>query len=136
MSTTQRLPGATRRARQLRQQDNPAEASMWVAMKDRRLGGFKFVRQFPIGPYFADFLCREGKLVVEIDGSQHVDCATDRVRDEFMRRLGYSVLRVWSGDVMRNRDGVCETILLVLKGEFKADTVAADLRFVSGLPLT
>jgi very-short-patch-repair endonuclease len=85
----QRQYGQTERARELRQQENPAEASMWVALKDRKLGGYKFVRQLPIGPYFADFVCRSAKLVVEIDGSQHVDSSYDRQRDAFI--LGWAM---------------------------------------------
>ncbi len=71
VSRSRRKTG-TIRARTLRQADNDAEAMMWSALKAKRLGGHKFVRQFPIGPYFADFLCRKHRLVVEIDGSQHV----------------------------------------------------------------
>ena len=103
---------------------------MWTALKARGLDGHKFVRQFPIGPYFADFLHCGKKLVVEIDGSQHVDCARDRVRDEYMRDAGYSVIRFWSADVLKNRDAVCETILAALDGRLADDIIASDLRFV------
>ncbi len=103
---------------------------MWNMLKGKQLGGYKFVRQFPMGPYFADFAQRQFRLVVEVDGSQHVDSAYDRRRDEFMRQQGYSVLRVWSGDVLRDREMVCETILRALGGEYREDVVSADLRFV------
>ncbi len=103
---------------------------MWAALKAKRLGGYKFVRQFPIGPYFADFLCRKHRLVVEIDGSQHVDNAYDRVRDEFMRDAGFSVIRFWSTDVLRQRNVACETILAALDGRLSEDIAASDLRFV------
>jgi very-short-patch-repair endonuclease len=125
----------TTRARGLRQQDNPAEAMMWIALKDRRLGGFKFVRQFPIGPYFADFACRARKLVLEIDGSQHVECCYDRRRDAFMRKAGYSVLRVWSVDVLQRRDDVCASLLVALQG-LQEEVVAADLRYMKARSLT
>src|SRR5687767_14470999 len=68
---SRRKPGSTKRARGLRQGDNQAEALLWLELKRRTLGGFKFTRQLPVGPYFADFACREKWLVVEIDGSQH-----------------------------------------------------------------
>ncbi|RVL14378.1 endonuclease domain-containing protein, partial [Sinorhizobium meliloti] len=61
----------TERARGLRQSDNDAEALLWSELRDRRLNGFKFVRQVAVGPYFADFACRDERLVVEVDGSQH-----------------------------------------------------------------
>ncbi len=103
---------------------------MWNMLKGKQLGGYKFVRQFPMGPYFADFAQRQFRLVVEVDGSQHVDSSRDRRRDEYMRERGYSVLRVWSGDVLRDRETVCETILRVLRGEFREDVVSAEVRFV------
>jgi very-short-patch-repair endonuclease len=114
----------------LRQSENTPEAAIWAALKAKQLGGHKFVRQFPLGPYFADFLCREKKLVVEVDGSQHVDNSHDRVRDEYMRAAGYSVIRFWSVDVLKNRDAVCETILAALDGRLSEDVVTSDLRFV------
>ena len=49
----------TNRARSLRKADNDAEQALWSALKNRQLNGAKFTRQFPIGPYFADFACRE-----------------------------------------------------------------------------
>ena len=129
-SHSRRKRESTIRARALRQADNGAEAAMWTALKARGLGGHKFVRQFPIGPYFADFLHRGQKLVIEVDGSQHVENARDRVRDEYMRNAGYSVIRFWSTDVLKNRAAVCDTILAALDGRISSDIVAADLRFV------
>ncbi len=130
VSRSRRKSGTTARARNLRQADNDAEAVMWDALKAKRLGDYKFVRQFPIGPYFADFLCRKHRLVVEIDGSQHVENTYDRVRDENMCSAGFSVIRFWSGDVLRQRNVVCETILAALDGRLSEDIVASDLRYV------
>jgi very-short-patch-repair endonuclease len=130
----QRKYGQTERARELRQQENPAEASMWVALKDRKLDGHKFVRQLPIGPYFADFACRSAKLVVEIDGSQHVDSSYDRRRDAFISRLGYAILRIPSTRVLRQRSEVCDAILAVLDGRIIENTEAIDMRFIRPSP--
>lgn len=105
---------------------------MWNELKDRRLNGFKFVRQFPIGPYFADFLCRQKRLVVEIDGSQHQGSDYDRRRDEFMQQEGFSVLRFWNEDVLTQLDQVLETIVAALDGRLRNDIVASDLRVVIG----
>jgi very-short-patch-repair endonuclease len=127
---SRRKTGTTGRARDLRQNDNQAEATLWLELKRSRLGGFKFTRQFPIGPYFADFCCRKRKLVVEIDGSQHADSAHDRRRDEFMRLRGYSILRLWSHDVLKHRSSVCETILAALEGRLTGKIVASDLRLL------
>ena len=80
-------------ARRLRQSDNDAESVLWEELRARRLNDYKFVRQFPIGRYFADFACRERRLVVEVDGSQHADDLRDRHRDAFMVGEGWSILR-------------------------------------------
>jgi len=72
---------------------------------------FKFVRQEPIGPYVADFVCRDHKLVLEVDGGQHAESARDAARDRFLRGEGYRILRFWNTDVLQNREGVLSAIL-------------------------
>jgi very-short-patch-repair endonuclease len=75
----------------LRQSQTPAEASLWRALREHGLGGFKFVRQEPIGPYFADFVCRDEKLVIEIDGATHSTdekIRRDTRRTEFLEARG------------------------------------------------
>ena len=107
----------TKRARRLRQSDNDAETALWMELRGRRLNGHKFVRQFPIGNYFADFACRECGLVVEVDGSQHAEISkAEDERNRFLRHEGYVVVRYWNSEVMRNIDGV----LLDLLGKLKA----------------
>jgi very-short-patch-repair endonuclease len=118
------------RARELRHGDNMAEAMLWNELQAKQLGGYKFVRQMPLGPYFADFACRSARLVVELDGSQHADDKRDRRRDAFMRTQGYSVLRFWSSDAVKDTGSVCETILAALDGRLSEDVVASDLRYV------
>jgi very-short-patch-repair endonuclease len=127
---SRRSPEKIARARALRHGDNQAEATLWNELKAKRLGGYKFVRQIPIGPYFADFACRSKKLVVELDGSQHTDSSYDRRRDEFMRGEGFSVARFWNVDVIKSRQSVCETILAALEERLHRDVIASDLRFV------
>jgi len=129
-SRSRRKAGTTERARDLRQRDNQTEALLWLELKRSKLGGHKFTRQFPIGPYFADFCCRKSKLIIEIDGSQHADNDYDRRRDEFMRTVGYSILRFWNHDALKHRTSVCETILAALDGRLSEGIIAADLRFV------
>jgi very-short-patch-repair endonuclease len=127
---SRRKPGTTARARNLRQRDNRAEALLWLDLKRRKLGGWKFTRQFPIGPFFADFCCREARLVVELDGSHHADSAYDRRRDEFMRQHGFSILRFWSHEILKQRRAISETILAALSGHLAENVVASDLHFV------
>jgi very-short-patch-repair endonuclease len=123
---------AIARARALRKGNNIAEGTMWNLLKAHRLAGHKFVRQYPAGPYIADFCQRTSKLVIELDGSQHVESNYDRQRDTFMAAHGYSVLRLWNQAVLRNPQGVCDSILAALEGQYAVDIVAEDLRFVRG----
>ena len=83
-------------------------------MRDRRLAGFKFVRQKSIGPYVVDFICRDHKVIVEVDGGQHAESESDQVRDAYLASEGYRVLRFWNSDVLGNIDVVLETILTSL----------------------
>ncbi|MFZ2100225.1 MAG: DUF559 domain-containing protein [Oricola sp.] len=128
-SRSRRTPGVTKRARNFRVTGNQAESLLWTDVKARRLNGFKFVRQFPVGPYFADFLCREARLVVELDGSQHADSAHDAKRDAFLNAEGYDVLRFWSVDMLRDRESVLATIVDALEGRLAENIEAFDLTF-------
>jgi very-short-patch-repair endonuclease len=78
--------------------------------------GHKFARQQPIGTFVVDFVCRERKMIIEVDGGQHADSERDRRRDQFLRDAGYSVLRFWNNDVIANAGGVLERICEVLPG--------------------
>jgi very-short-patch-repair endonuclease len=127
---SRRKAGTTSRAKKLRVGGNQAEAVLWLELKRRKLGGHKFTRQLPIGPYFADFVCRKAKLIIEVDGSQHAGSAYDRTRDEFIQAHGYSILRFWNTDILKHRTSVCETILAALEGRLIEPTEAFDLRYL------
>jgi very-short-patch-repair endonuclease len=109
----------TARAQTLRAVSTEAEKKLWYRLRDHRLGGAKFVRQTPIGPYYADFVCRACKLVVELDGSQHADSAHDDKRDATLIALDYRVLRFWNADVLSSIDDVCETIVAAVEGRLE-----------------
>src|SRR5579863_5114112 len=109
----------TARAQTLRAVSTEAEKKLWYRLRDHRLGGAKFVRQTPIGPYYADFVCRACKLVVELDGSQHAGSAHDDKRDATLIALGYRVLRFWNADVLSSIDDVCETIVAAVEGRLE-----------------
>ena len=102
------------RAKALRRTLTDQEKKLWGALRDRRLGGFKFRKQQPIGPFIADFVCQERRLVVEVDGSQHADSARDAARDAFLNDKRYRVLRFWNNDVTGNLSGVLTAILAAL----------------------
>jgi very-short-patch-repair endonuclease len=70
----------------------------------------KFVRQESIGPYVCDFVCRERRLVIEVDGGQHAVSTADKVRDAWLRSRRYQVLRFWNNDVLTNIEGVLTVI--------------------------
>src|SRR5438105_901047 len=87
-------------ARSLRKDDVPAETVLWQALRNRALGGFKFRRQHPIGPYIVDFACLSCKLVVEADGETHVTSAKrDLQRSAFLEASGWLVLRFWNTEI-------------------------------------
>lgn len=88
-----------------------AEQRLWFHLRDRRLLGYKFVRQQPIDRYIADFACREGDLVIELDGGQHADSSHDSERSKVLAEHGYVVLRFWNNDVLKNTEGVLHEIV-------------------------
>jgi very-short-patch-repair endonuclease len=97
-------------ARRLRRGSTEAERRLWYRLRSRSIRGLKFVRQEPIGPYIVDFVCRERRLVIEVDGGQHADNKRDLVRDRWLTDHRYRVLRFWNNDVLANTDGVLEAI--------------------------
>jgi very-short-patch-repair endonuclease len=98
-------------ARLLRQNPTDAERLLWSKLRRRQLGNYKFRRQRPIGPYICDFVCVEAQMVVELDGSHHVEHTNyDMRRDSILRSNGYRILRFWNADVMHRTDTVLETI--------------------------
>ena len=106
------------RARTSRKNMPTAEVRIWSALRGRRLAGFKFNRQSEIGPYIVDFLCRERKVIVEVDGFGHGDTADvmrDQRRTEYLEAKGYAVFRCLNADVYGNLDGVLGGLLRVLE---------------------
>lgn len=99
----------TRFARENRRVPTVAEEWLWRALCGSQLD-VRFRRQDPIGPYIADFSCREGRLIVETDGDTHQDPEKDRVRDRWFRDHGWFVLRFYDNDVLNHMG---ETIDLI-----------------------
>ena len=128
--TRRRDSETNRRARRLSHGDNMAEAILWNELKASKLGGHKFVRQMPIGPYFADVVRGSGRVGLDWDGNPRTDSNHDRRRDAFTRTEGYSILRFWSHDALKHTPSVCETILAAVEGRLVATVVSADLQFV------
>lgn len=104
-------PRNTARAKELRNAATPAERALWRCLSGRKIGGWKFSRQMPVGPYFVDFLCREAQLIVELDGYSHdMRQAYDQRRDHCWAQNGYRVLRFTNGDVLSDIEGVVSAI--------------------------
>jgi very-short-patch-repair endonuclease len=100
-------------ARRLRVDQTDAETVLWSRIRNRQIDGHKFVRQVPIAGYVCDFVCREGLLIIEVDGGQHSESAPDAIRDRRLAEVGYRVLRFWNNDVLGNIEGV----LIVIQSE-------------------
>ncbi|WMT89630.1 endonuclease domain-containing protein [Pelagibacterium sp. H642] len=108
--TTLKTKFAAKAAKALRGRMTDAEHKLWYHLRNRKFYGFKFVRQAPVGPYIADFSCREADLIVEVDGGQHAKSAHDAHRDTVFAEHGYAVLRFWNNDVLANIEGVLITL--------------------------
>ena len=102
-------------AKRLRRDMTDAEKLLWQHLRNRQLGGFKFRRQWTIGPFIADFACIETRLIVEADGGQHSESIKDAARTAYLERQGWQVIRFWNTDILTNIDGVLEAILIALQ---------------------
>ena len=97
----------TTRSRELRTNATEAERALWRQLRNRQLGGVRFNRQVPIGPFICDFAARTAKLIIELDGGQHALLAEgDAQRTQFLEKQGYRVIRFWNNDVLENIGGV------------------------------
>ena len=114
-SMPQFSPRPTKRAQHLRNNATDAERLLWRHLRARQLEGFKFSRQMPVGPFICDFMCRERRLIVELDGGQHAESTRDVGRTAFLEGKGYRVIRFWNNDVLGNEEGVLQTIADALK---------------------
>ena len=101
-------------AKELRANSTETERRLWQRLRNRQLGGHKFRRQVTVGPFIADFVCIDKRLIVEIDGGQHSE-ERDAARTAFLRSKGYRAIRFWNNDVMENADGVLQSILMELE---------------------
>jgi len=108
---------STTRARSLRREQTITEAKLWANLRNRQLDGVKFSRQVALGPFFADFCCREAKLIIEIDGVTHEtpeELASDNHRTAWLEAQGYRVIRFRNEELMGDLDAVLERIRLNL----------------------
>ena len=100
-------------AKSLRTNQTEFENILWHNLRAKRLNGIKFKRQVPIGRYIVDFVTLEKKLVIELDGSQHLDDGKieyDNERTEFLQTKGYKVIRIYNNDISNNLESVLNYI--------------------------
>ena len=101
------------KAKKLRKNLTAEERILWSCLRNRSISKVKFRRQVPIGRYIVDFICYEKNLVIEIDGSQHAEVQKiyDEKRDNYLRGMGYNVVRFWNSDVKDNLEGVIHRVI-------------------------
>ncbi len=113
-------------ARRFRKNMTIEENKLWFVLKNKQFYNFKFLRQYVIGEYIVDFVCREKKIIIEIDGGQHnfnANIKHDKKRTEFLESLGYKVIRFWNNDINDNMEGV----YLKLQEIFEIEKLAPTL---------
>jgi adenine-specific DNA-methyltransferase len=111
------LQASITNARDLRNHPTDAEKILWQHLRLRQIGGCRFRRQRPVGPYIVDFVCLEKKVVIEVDGGQHNErVAYDAKRDDYLRTAGFVVLRFWDHEVLSQIDDVKEAIWKCVTG--------------------
>jgi very-short-patch-repair endonuclease len=104
------------RARRLRRDQTGAEKKLWTRLRARRFEAFRFRRQFPIGNFIADFACPRARLVIELDGGQHIDTvAKDAWRTRLIEQRGYRVIRFWDAEVLTDIEVVLDRIAQALR---------------------
>ena len=109
---------ANLRARSLRRSMTEGERRLWSLLRRKKISGFRFRRQAPIGPYIADFFCPEARLIIELDGEPHSEEAQmrrDNARTQWLQAHGCRVIRFWNLEVFRHPTEVVETIYDALK---------------------
>ena len=110
-------PRTKHRAIELRRESTPAESKLWSRIRNNQIG-VTFRRQHAIGKYIPDFCSPKAKLIIELDGSQHLEQVQyDNERTEYLESQGYTVLRFWNNDVMKDMDSVIRAIIQVMDAE-------------------
>jgi very-short-patch-repair endonuclease len=112
MNPKRTTPEKMHRAAELRKLPTPAESMLWAYLRKYQLNGVRFRRQHAIGPYITDFCSPRSKIIIELDGSQHLNQEEyDDDRTRYLRERGYKVLRFWNNEVANDLNGVIQAIL-------------------------
>src|SRR5574341_146240 len=120
-------PQILHRAGELRREPTPAEAKLWAYLRGLREEGIHFRRQHAIGKYITDFCAPRKKLVIELDGSQHLEHQEhDENRTKYLESRGYTILRFWNDQVMNDMEGVIESIPEALESKLRGGAPASS----------
>ena len=103
------------RAKSMRSEPTEAEHRLWQLLRGHRFEGFKFRRQEPLDFFIVDFVCFAERLIIEMDGGQHSESASDLRRDAYLRGQGFRILRIWNNEIFENEEGVGEAILAAFR---------------------
>ena len=115
-------PKSFARAKELHRNMSPAEAKLWAHLRAHRMGDVHFRNQHAIGNYIVDFCAPRRKLIIELDGSHHLEQQEyDEERTKYLEARGYRVLRFWNNDVLKDMDHVLQVIWNALKDEEKKE---------------
>jgi very-short-patch-repair endonuclease len=101
--------------RKLRNTMTDAEIRLWQRLRGRQIAGCKFRRQHPFLDFVLDFVCMEKRLIVEVDGGQHLENSRDKERDRRLQEAGFRILRFWNNQVLQETDAVVEVIFAALE---------------------
>ena len=118
-------------AKQMRSDATKSEARLWAVLRAKKLDGWKFKRQVPLGPFIADFVCFDARLVIEADGGQHSERESDDMRDRWFADNGFRVLRFWNNEIMDNMDGVVAALRQALTPSPTSPSTVPAQGFVS-----
>ena len=100
-------------AKKLRSEMTIFERKLWYHLRAKRFMNTKFKRQVPIGPYIVDFVCKDKKIIIELDGSGHLETSQkehDTIRDNYLKNQGYEIIRFFNNDIENNLESVLEVI--------------------------
>lgn len=104
------------RSRDLRKNLTDAEQKLWQKLRNKQIKDHKFRRQFVLGNYIVDFICLDKRLIIEVDGGQHMENVDyDSQRDEWLKSQSFKILRFWNNQVLNEIDSVLEVIVKNLK---------------------
>jgi len=111
-------PKTMHRAGELRKELTPAERKLWAYLRGDKLNGINFRRQHAIGNYIVDFVSIKRKVIIELDGSQHLEQEEyDKERTKYLESKGYKVIRFWNNQVMNDMNGVIQVIDFTLNNK-------------------